>query len=117
MNWKGTLLLLCTLSVTGSCARFTDVDLEMTYVRPPKPDQMVRVPVGGVKCDSAEKAIFMATTGFFTDGCLPSRLASGRYKVVSIEHIAQNDVRLRVVMAVDSVGNPLWIPLPDHNWA
>jgi len=59
----------------------------------------------------------MATTGFFTDGCSSSKLIPGQFKVVEVEHIAQNDVRSWVVKISDSRNRYLWIPLPDHNWA
>jgi hypothetical protein len=113
---ESATLFLCTMLLFG-CAHLSPNKSDWTYVRPPQPDEPARIPTGGVQCDSPEKAIFMATTGFFTDGCTSAMPHIGSYTVVSIEHIAQNDVRAWVVKATDAAGNHLWIPLPDHNWA
>lgn len=112
-----TTLLLCTLLLSG-CARLPFTDRAgWSYLHPPKLNERARFPAYGVWCDRSQKAIFTATTGFLADGCSAAMPDTGSYTVVGIEHIAQNDVRTWVVEAMDSAGNRLWIPLPDHNWA
>jgi len=110
------LLTLIALGAHG-CAIDSRVRAEWSYLRPPQPGSAADVPAGGVWCDAKEKAVFMATTGFFTTGCSSSRLIARTYKVIGVEHIAANDVRAWVVQVNDSRHNVLWIPLPDHNWA
>ncbi len=99
-----------------SCSMLPMAPDDWSYRQPPRSGAPAGVPSGGVWCDDRSKAVVMATTGFFVDGC-ESILRDGDYKVISVEHIAQNDVRSWVVKIGDASGHVLWIPLPDHNWA
>lgn len=103
-------VLLC------NCSMLPTAPADWSYLQPPRSGVLAGIPDGGVWCDSRSKAVVMATTGFFVDGC-ESILREGDYKVISVEHIAQNDVRSWVVKIGDASGHVLWIPLPDHNWA
>ncbi len=115
--WQAISLMTIIMMAASNCSMELRQAPEWSYRQPPTPGAPAIVPEGGVWCDTAGKAIFMATTGFFTKGCSSSRLIPGSYQVILVEHIAQNDVRSWVVKIGDARDRFLWIPLPDHNWA